>query len=383
MFEISWKRALTLVLLMASIEGCGVRAQPRVGRQEAPLALQFQILWTHDFALEQGFWGAETQEFGGPVETSNGLIVFGNRRGDIFALSKADGTIAWTVDIGEPFVSEPLVVNDTLYLGSASGLLYALDPRNGRKIWEFDTGASIEARVSVEGATLVAANALNRVYALNAKTGEFKWRKERSKVNDFTMFGHASPTLHEGVVYAGFSDGWLMAYALEDGATVWGRDLSKGNARFRDIDAAPLVVGDALFVASFAGGLYRLELATGEVVWHRELEGVGELSESDGVLYFASRDGVHATDSFYGEDNWVAPLNAFDIACGPEPGARNLYVGLKNEGLLVLDRQTGQRVALIDSGSGFSAPPLLVDNRLFLFSNDSMFYAYSVDDRPL
>lgn len=57
----------------------------------------------------------------------------------VFALNP-DGSTAWTVDINANVTSDPVVVDNVLYISTLDGVLHALDPEDGTELWNFGLG---------------------------------------------------------------------------------------------------------------------------------------------------------------------------------------------------------------------------------------------------
>jgi polyvinyl alcohol dehydrogenase (cytochrome) len=129
-------------------------------------------------------------------------VYVGSWDGFLYALSTADGSLRWKVDLGKThsglctpdtagITSAPAVTDDALYIGGGDEYLYALNPRNGQVIWKFRTGDNSETGGAYNWASPVVYN--GRVYygiasfcdrpfvqgemwGLNARTGKVEQR---------------------------------------------------------------------------------------------------------------------------------------------------------------------------------------------------------------
>ena len=373
----------SLLSIATMSSACGGAAGPDQGFGISTAQRELRPLWSADTSDEDWLWGSRNLHMAAPVLTEGGMIYVATNQGELVSLSAVDGRENWRVDVGELITATPLLVDGVVYVGTADGILSALDGHSGSKLWSFDAAGPIESSPAVAGEQVFVANALNRLFALDRSSGELQWRAERSKVNDFTMFGHATPLVFDDKVAYGYSDGQLMVYERETGATVWGRDLSLGNERYRDVDEIAAFTDGQFFAASFSGGLSLLQLEENEVKWHREIEGATGIRVQDKVIYFSSVLGVHAARTSDGADIWHYPLGSEVLVGAPTVGVDKVYVPLQREGLLVLDRRTGQRLALADLGSGFSASPALSAGLLVALSNRGAVYGFKVADSPL
>jgi outer membrane protein assembly factor BamB len=92
--------------------------------------------------------------------------------------------------------------------------------------------------------------------SLDLETGKLRWKYH---VQD--GIEESSPTVHDGVVYAGDLSGVLHAVNTADGKSVW---KLKTDA---EVKSSPVVVGDRLLFGSYDGNLYCVAARTGSVHW--------------------------------------------------------------------------------------------------------------------
>ena len=57
-----------------------------------------------------------------------------------------------------------------------------------------------------------------------------RWQYERETPEGFTIHGYAVPHQEGRIVFAGFSDGYLVALRAESGALLWSRSLAARRA---------------------------------------------------------------------------------------------------------------------------------------------------------
>ncbi|GAA5052251.1 hypothetical protein GCM10025751_28240 [Haladaptatus pallidirubidus] len=135
---------------------------------------------------------------------ANDETVFVTNEG-LTALNSADGTEAWSTDVGGEFLSS---VNDTLFVVNKDDIgdterLFALDNTNGTERWSFDTNveygnydrdATLTNPTIVDDTVYVGSDD-RRVYVLDADGGETLQR--------FELFGNpqAAPAVRNDTVY--------------------------------------------------------------------------------------------------------------------------------------------------------------------------------------
>ena len=84
-----------------------------------------------------------------------------------------------------------------------------------QQAWKVKLGGKLTQPVVADGKMIVAAVDAHTVHALDAQSGDTLWR--------FTAGGRvdSSPTLHQGTVLFGCTDGWAYCLRLKDGALAW------------------------------------------------------------------------------------------------------------------------------------------------------------------
>ena len=164
---------------------------------------------------------------------------------------QSEGRLAWSVDLGPPTRSVPVIVDDVIYIGGDFRLI-ALDAQTGRILWETLTTGPVHTSPAVAGNKLYIGLQDWRVLALDRNTGTTLW--------EFTMQGpvSGSASVAQGMVYIGSMDGFLYALDAATGRLIW---------KFKTEEQAlspPAVENGSLFLSSADGSLYSLNARTGQ-----------------------------------------------------------------------------------------------------------------------
>jgi outer membrane protein assembly factor BamB len=161
----------------------------------------------------------------------------------VTALDAETGDPVWPEPFGSStvttFASAVTVGEDALYVGFNDQTVQAVDPEDGRLLWSTRTRSvfSPSSAAAISGdAVLVMATSDNEsgLYRIEADTGRRSgpWRHgAEAGVWDFDFDAPnllGSPVVVGGAVYAGLSDGRLVALDLESGLLVWQDDRQEG-----------------------------------------------------------------------------------------------------------------------------------------------------------
>ncbi len=202
---------------------------------------------------EMGFGGSAIH-FSFP-SIMEGRIYAGIRKLTV-AHDYATGEQVWQTDISTgKIASTPVPYQGRLYVNAAR--LSCLDQTSGELLWEQAVSTSGNGiSVAVPAGDVVLANG-TALHAFDAVTGEPRWVHEFPYDAEVakhdqrqTWAGQSSPAVAGGVAFVGHDDGWLYAFAVEDGEVLWRYHLGV------PIKGSPIVSGNAVFVCDWDGNLY-------------------------------------------------------------------------------------------------------------------------------
>lgn len=308
----------------------------------------------------------------------SGMLLVPSKDRAVRGVDATSGRILWTLDTRGANVAQPVAVGEEFVFGSTDGQVYRANQRNGRVLWASEyPGKSVVAPVAVAGGRLFATSIDNRLTALSYETGERLWDKRRPHASEFTMTGQAGPLVHEGRVITGFSDGQLVAFEIEDGATAWVTDLSDGKTEFVDVDTTPMVVDGMLVASSYRQGLYGLDPDSGTVVWLVKGEAFGTPATLDGLLYVPQANGrLVAVGAKDGDVKWVTRFFS-EKAATPAVTTKYLLTPI-GESLALIDRGSGRTLLRYDDGRGVDATPEFAFGTAYVLGNSGTLYALGI-----
>ena len=193
------------------------------------------------------------------------LAVFPFGSGELLAVLRRGGVRVWGATLagqrrGQVYATisditgDPVVDGGVLYVGNQSGRTAALRLANGERLWTAPEGAY--SPVWPEGGSVFLISDQARLVRLDAASGARIWAVEMPYFRDARthrrrgVYAHYGPVLAGGRLWVASSDGWLRAFAPEDGRAVYELELPGGAA------ANPVVAGAVLYVVSADGELH-------------------------------------------------------------------------------------------------------------------------------
>jgi outer membrane protein assembly factor BamB len=319
-----------------------------------------------------------TRDVGGPVEAEvtvspdERTLYAASLGGTLTALASDDGTVRWTLPLGDRVYATPCVADDgTIYVGGDGGKFLAVSPE-GKTRWSLDTEGDADSgpAIAPDGSIVFAAG--RSVYDVTP-AGHVRWRfAAKRKVFTAPAIGP------QGRIFFGSQDHHAYAVSLE-GRLVWTVDLGA------DVDGAP-AIGDqgALFVGTDGDEVVRLDPDDGHVVWRAALGGYvrGALSVARNGDVLAGVYGprprevrLRADDGGLRGDFPIQGTGARDFGVhggALEDAAGTLVFGTQDDAVYAVDA-SGQTLWRFVTGGDVDAPvTLLGDGTLVIGSDDGL-----------
>ncbi|MGW0790786.1 outer membrane protein assembly factor BamB family protein [Streptomyces sp. NPDC002911] len=244
--------------------------------------------------------------------------------GDVVGLDPATGKETWRSRLGDEYQQPRPMAADEGHVYVLAGILEkdfttpdnviaAIDTTSGKVAWREQRDAGTEEygiNAAVVGERLVYTDYRENVTVRDTATGRQVWTKKLGQSN------HRRFAVHEELVIV--ADGQrLRALELSGGKERW----SLTTEEFSKFNDPHLLVG-VLYASDSARGLWAVDPATGEEIWHNEdlrdtATQAWQFVEVDGVLYGATEfdkdGGVHAFDAATGKLRWTYNDRTGDI----------------------------------------------------------------------
>jgi hypothetical protein len=341
--------------------------------------------WTRDLAIPMTGNYIPVERAAPAVDLMRERLYVGSTRGLLWALS-ADGRELYRYQAGAAIEAQPVVdpVRGELYVATVRGTIAALHGEDGSQRWKANAGAAISQPVLLARDALYVVTDEDAVLALSRADGSVLWRYRRESREGFAISGHAGLTAVGSRLVAAFDDGTVAALDAGDGRVLWEVDTAADledldvTRRFVDVDTTPAVVDGIVYVASFSGGLYGLELETGTVRVHEnQLKAITAITGTpDALILSSAQDGVVCLDLPGLTPRWQHAIHHGAPGRADIQGD-TIYVAESLGALLALSLADGQETGRIHTAHGVTAPPTLGGRRGFVLSNAATLYAFS------
>jgi outer membrane protein assembly factor BamB len=340
-----------------------------------------------------------------PPAVSQGRLVFGTHDGLVIAARAADGTRAWTADIGGCIASSPAVRAGIVYIGwsgpapcragkDASGGVVALGLSTGRVLWRFNAG-NVEASPAIVADRLFFSAFRSRgessVYAM--KLGEDRrvlWsHRIPSKVA-------SSPSLFGRRLYVSAYDRRIYSFDGWSGRLRWQTTAFSDDPEVRVLlglrslvrrkswteggyYATPAVAYDRMYAGVIDGVFSAFDARTGVHRWSRRLAGsiYGSAAVWKEKVFVGTTAGTfYALSARGGDALWTQELGG-KILGSPTVTNGRVYIATTRRETFALNARTGEVEWRF--GDGHYSPLVVAGSRGFLIGKGRI---YTLQNAP-
>lgn len=373
-------KALLMVLMAASLVACSSFKKQNTNWRE----IQLDANWISQISKEENLEARKISRFR-PIVFKD-LVIAGGSNGDLSAFKRASGKLVWRFPLKAGVeASGVLYKKQYLIFGAKDGYLYKIDANTGELVWKFFAKAEILSELSIDNGFIYFLSGANILYKINAETGKQKWVYSRVQRSRFSVRGGASVLVSGGSLYAGFSDGFLVAIQSESGDLIWERKLAS-NERFGDVDNSPISNGDLIFSASFDGNFYAFD-KNGSLRWKADVGAYSKATIFNNQILVPSSDNkLVFLDSSSGK--LLKSLDLKSIASEVIIKDNLFIFNEANANMLVYDNIKSKVIASYEPGKGSLSTPTYDQElqQIYLNSNAGNLHAlklYYIDRRQL
>ena len=315
---------------------------------------------------------------------SRDVIYAASAEGRVRAFERAKGKSLWKVDLDTPLSGGVGVYENALLLGSSEGFVLKLDASSGELLWSTRLRGEVLSPPQANGKVVVAQTYDGKLQGLDFHTGEILWTYD-SNVPVLTVRGTSVPILNNGVVYAGFANGRVLAFNAQTGAIGWEVRvaISQGRSeieRIVDVDGTMQLAGNELYAASYQGRVVAIDAASGRKLWQQDVSSFSGVSQGFGNIYVADEDGTLTAYLRNGQGvRWTQTALGYRELSRPTPVSSYVAVGDFEGYVHLLSQVDGEFVGRVKvDGDGVRADMLSDGNILYVFGNSGKLAVYEI-----
>ena len=176
--------------------------------------------------------------------------------------------------------------------------------------------------------------------------------------------GWASPVQSDDLLLISHRDD-LFALDPETLIPRWAFPTASDDIDPEALYGTPAVMGDTVFVPTYEGSLYALDIENGQLLpgWPFETDGplIGGVAVASDTVYFGSDDGnVYALNATTGVERWAQPFETGEAVWStPALAGDTLYVTSLDGKLYAINAATGSERWSFSTDAGIASPPVV------------------------
>jgi outer membrane protein assembly factor BamB len=316
-----------------------------------------------------------------PVHSAGSLYA-ADYKGLLVAINAMSGDKRWEIKTKLPFTGGPGISGNLLLMGTENGEVFAFDSSTGTQLWSANVTSEVLAAPVEDDGIVVVRCIDGRVFGLDSDTGRRIWIYDHN-VPLLTLRGNAPLLLRAGVVFVGYDGGQVVALRLDDGSLMWEQTLvtTEGRTeleRLSDIDGQLVFIASDLLVSSYKNRLASLAADSGRLLWFKDIPSATGVSVDRINLTISDSEGnVWLLDRRNGAESWKHDQLLRRGLTRPVFYGSFIVVGDFKGYLHWINKSNGQFAAREKvGGKGFSGPPLVVGNTLYVMTKKGELTAF-------
>jgi outer membrane protein assembly factor BamB len=294
--------------------------------------------WTASAGKSRGF------NFRPAVEA--GRVYAAGGDGTLTILDEVTGRVVTRVETKKRLSGGLEVSEGKVIAGTLKGEVFAIDG-SGKTLWTTSVAGEVIAPAAISKKVAVIRTSDGRIFGLSAEDGKRRWVFQRATPS-LLLRSEAGVLAIGADVVAGYPNGKLIALDIEDGKLTWEVTvmLPRGATeleRIADVAGLPVIDGPNVCAAAFQGKVACFEIQTRNLVWSRDLSSSRALARDAKNLYLIDDTGaVHALDKSAGASVWKQDKLAYRHLSAPVVIEGKIVVGDGFGYLHVLSPDTGE-----------------------------------------
>ncbi len=281
--------------------------------------------------------------------------------GYLLCLSRIDGKELWkyrSIESEDPkafapgFKAAPLVTDTRVFVGDEEGVFHAVDRATGKQVWKYTAGAEIAGGANLYQDKVIFGSHDSFLYCVSSADGKEIWKfQTENRVN-------CAPAIAGKHTFISGCDEHLRVVDIETGKQV--ADIPLGSF----LIASPAIVGDVLYVGTYAGEVVALNWKEERFVWRfkdakREFAyNASAVATDDRIIVGGEDRKLHCIDRETGNEVWAFPCPAA-IDSSPALVDKRVFFGSKDGSLYAVDLESGTEVWKFAAGRDISAGPAI------------------------
>jgi len=196
----------------------------------------------------------------------DGLLISADIEGKVFALNTSDGKEIWSFlpDSVAGYYSAPVgIAEDRVALADSDGILRSFNMQDGELLWTKESKQSVYANIVSHKGSIFIPGSAGVLTSVSSNDGSVIWSFDTK--DEYVKF--ASPSVVDGLLVAGSTDGFLRAFDPVSGKLFWETQFDGA------IISSPLIMKDYISVGTMTRDIFLVDRMSGKEEWTHKLRG--------------------------------------------------------------------------------------------------------------
>jgi len=334
--------------------------QDRAGPQPTPLA---EIKTTVAFAPA---WRATVGPAGNFLfvpAIDDGLVYAASAEGTLAAFGADDGAQKWRIQANRAGLSAGVGAGErTAVVATAKGEILAFDSR-GLEKWKTTVSSEVLAPPLIVDGTVLIRSSDNRIHAFAAADGKRRWTYQRT-APALVLRNFSGLVASNGILFAGFPGGKLVAVALSNGSVRWEATVASPRGateleRIADVTGNPVLRDRSVCAVAYQGRAACFDTLNGQALWTRDVSSQAGMTVDARYAFVSDeRSSIVGLAAETGSSLWKQDRLQWRGVSAPLSIGRAVVVGDYQGVLHALAREDGSFIgrAVTDGGWIAAAP---------------------------
>ncbi len=314
----------------------------------------------------------------------NGAVYAAGLNGFLVRFDPTTGKQAGSVNTKHKLSGGVGAGESMLLVGTFKGEVLAYDGKDGKALWTAQVSTEVLSPPRADSGSVVVRTGDGRIFSLDAGSGKRKWIYQGATPS-LTVRSFAGVLISQGMVFAGFAGGKLVAINLANGGVAWEAVVSRPRGateleRMTDVTSLPVADEQQICAVAYQGRIACFEIANGNQIWARDVSSSAGLAMNNDYIYVSDAQGaVVAYNKKDGASIWKQDLLNGVKLSPPLIQDTHVVVGDSLGYVNLIRNDTGSIVARsATDGSAIVARPVSLPNGFVVQTMKGGIYAFSM-----
>ena len=314
----------------------------------------------------------------------NGSVYAASMNGELLRFDPLSGRQSGSIQTRSQLSGGVGTGEGMVLVGSFKGQVLAYDERNGKLLWNAHVSTEVLSPPRAGNGMVIVRTGDGRIFSLEAGSGKRKWIYQGA-TPALTVRSFAGVVISNGMVFAGFAGGKLVALNLSNGSVAWEAVVARPKGateleRITDITSLPVADERQICAVAYQGRVACFDAASGNQLWARDVSSNAGLAMDEYYIYVSENKGeLIAYDKRDGASVWKQDmLSGFRLS---PPLIHDAYIVVADSlgNVSVIRRDNGSIVARSSTdGSAILARPAPLPNGFVVQTRNGGLYAFGI-----